>query len=137
MLVNVLISDEGFPMLTDFGSATLKECGLQFTSAASAAPFSPRWAAPEILDGNKCNNAGDVYAMAMEILTGKVPYHDMNDPAVIRSVMINKKIPERPESQIPTRNTHSDRLWGLLVDCWSFAPEKRPTAAMATKIVST
>ncbi|KAG9122209.1 hypothetical protein FRC07_001516 [Ceratobasidium sp. 392] len=134
---NVLISDEGVPMLTDFGNATIKECGLQFTSTASATPFSPRWAAPEILDGNKCNNAGDVYALAMEVLTGKLPYHNMNDPAVIRSVMIDKKIPERPVSQIPTGNTHSDRLWKLLVDCWRSVPEERPTAATATKTVST
>ncbi|KAG8717982.1 hypothetical protein FRC09_013340 [Ceratobasidium sp. 395] len=73
----------------------------------------------------------------MEILTGKVPYHDVDEPAVIMQVMISKRIPRRPEDQLPTGTVYGDRLWKLLVKCWSYVPEERPTAVTTTKIVRT
>ncbi|KAG9086677.1 hypothetical protein FS749_003456 [Ceratobasidium sp. UAMH 11750] len=133
---NILVSDNGIPMLTDFGSAVLKEYAIRFTGTTPAPPCSHRWAAPEILEGNKCDNAGDVYALGMTILetfTGKVPYCNMNDCTVIRTVMINKKMPERPMDRIPLGNMRGNRLWDLLMRCWLYAPEKRPTAAVVAQ----
>ncbi|KAG8724640.1 hypothetical protein FRC09_016185 [Ceratobasidium sp. 395] len=135
---NVLVSNDGAPMLTDFGSATLKECVVQFTCTALIAPFSSRWAAPELLMGDTCNTTGDIYALAMtilEVLTGKVPHYDVDERAVIKQVMINKRIPKRPEDQIPTGTVYGNRLWKLLVKCWSYVPEERPTAVTTTKIM--
>ncbi|KAG9092276.1 hypothetical protein FRC06_000165 [Ceratobasidium sp. 370] len=41
---NVLISNEGYAQLTDFGSSMLKHSTMQFTGASFRPSFSLRWA---------------------------------------------------------------------------------------------
>ncbi|KAG9093241.1 hypothetical protein FRC06_011592 [Ceratobasidium sp. 370] len=148
------MSDDGIPMLTDIGNATLKERTLQLTYTNAIFLCSPRWMvwhiilayaikahspqAPELMhNSNAYSTAGDVYALGMEILTGKVPYHNMDDRALLCAILFenNTRSPERPEGEIPTGNARGDRLWELLVQCWLYAPEKRPSAAAATEVM--
>ncbi|KAG8717310.1 hypothetical protein FRC09_014451, partial [Ceratobasidium sp. 395] len=65
---NVLISNSGEPLITDFGNAALLERTLQFTSTTTKGQLSPRWTAPEILEGDACSFESDVYALGMTIL---------------------------------------------------------------------
>ncbi|KAG9098021.1 hypothetical protein FS749_004907 [Ceratobasidium sp. UAMH 11750] len=84
---NVLVSDQGVPMITDFGNAVLQQGTLQFTETMNAPQFTPRWTvrmveckrimttngccnqAPELLDdGPKQSQEADVYALGMTIL---------------------------------------------------------------------
>ena len=44
MQLNVLISRNGTPMVTDFGNAVLQESTLQFTTTSTRISLSPRWA---------------------------------------------------------------------------------------------
>ncbi|KAG8742884.1 hypothetical protein FRC10_000804 [Ceratobasidium sp. 414] len=78
---NVLVSNEGVPMITDFGNAILQQGTLQFTETAKQSGFAPRWTAPEILDEREVRQSkeSDVYALGMEIITGKVPYSHINN----------------------------------------------------------
>ncbi|KAG8723277.1 hypothetical protein FRC09_003989 [Ceratobasidium sp. 395] len=65
---NVLVSDNGTAMLTDFGNTVLDAYSLQFTPTG-AAECSVRWAAPEILDGKTSSSMeGDIWALAMVCL---------------------------------------------------------------------
>lgn len=41
---NVLISDDGLPMLTDFGNAVLQNSTFQITVTTAKVALSPRWA---------------------------------------------------------------------------------------------
>ncbi|KAF8596589.1 kinase-like protein, partial [Ceratobasidium sp. AG-I] len=67
---NVLISNEGTPMLTDFGNAILQETTLQFTATSTKCAFSARWAAPELINENGTHSlATDVYALGMVCVT--------------------------------------------------------------------
>ncbi|KAG8734000.1 hypothetical protein FRC10_012008 [Ceratobasidium sp. 414] len=158
---NVLVSGEGIPMITDFGNAVLQQGTLQFTETIKQSGFTPRWTAPELLDERevKQGKEADVYALGMEIITGKVPYSYMNNSktyfslsgphtdldmlsgrlaatvvAIIKAIAIKKEVPKRPES-IPPDSQYGDTLWSLLQNCWEFEPEQRPSAAEVANIM--
>ncbi|KAG9086401.1 hypothetical protein FS749_003664 [Ceratobasidium sp. UAMH 11750] len=65
---NILVSDTGEPLITDFGNAILEECTLQFTSSTSGSHLSTRWTAPELLEGGKRSFEADIFALGMTIL---------------------------------------------------------------------
>ncbi|KAH7340929.1 kinase-like domain-containing protein [Rhizoctonia solani] len=110
---NVLIDGNGTPMLADFGNR-----------------ISPRWTAPEILDGSTSYSyAADVYALGMEVITGLVPFRELQrDQAVYTAIVIKNEIPKRPEACIPRQSRDGDALWSLLNQCWAYEPGKRPLA---------
>ncbi|KAG8709374.1 hypothetical protein FRC09_000699 [Ceratobasidium sp. 395] len=127
---NVLISDSGEPLITDFGNAALLERTLQFTFTTTKGQLSPRWtaSAPEILEGDPCSFESDVYALGMEAITGELPYAGVNDRAVMFAI-VRGKIPKRPETQIQSAGKYGDMLWSLLESCWALDPVTRPVAA--------
>ncbi|KAG9089131.1 hypothetical protein FS749_001594 [Ceratobasidium sp. UAMH 11750] len=69
---NILVSDNGTPMITDFGNAVLQQGTLMFTETKHAPQFTPRWTAPELMeeDGIRQSQEADVYALGMTILVG-------------------------------------------------------------------
>jgi hypothetical protein len=69
-------------------------------------------------------------------MTGKVPFHEKSDHSVMYLVTIQKKHPERPELHIPTNSQDGNKLWDLLVACWSSEPEARPSAVAVAAVVS-
>ncbi|KAB5592309.1 Tyrosine kinase catalytic domain containing protein [Ceratobasidium theobromae] len=129
---NVLMSEDNTPKLTDFGNAALKEYSLRFSTTTSGPGMSIRWTAPEVIEEITSHTTeADVYALGMttlEIVTGSVPYNGINDTAVVRRI-ITKVHPPRPEQHIPSGHEHADRLWSLLIGCWAYIPQDRPTAA--------
>ncbi|KAG9122786.1 hypothetical protein FRC07_000679, partial [Ceratobasidium sp. 392] len=129
--VNIVISDQGTPMLTDFGNAVLQEYTLNFTATTQKNSLSARWTAPELLYGGSYSVQADVYALGMtmlETITGKVPFSEKkNNLAVIASV-IGREIPTRPEEVVPPKSQCGDILWSLLKSCWEHDPTKRPNA---------
>ncbi|KAG8734736.1 hypothetical protein FRC12_018407 [Ceratobasidium sp. 428] len=132
--LNVLISDDGVPMLTDFGNAVLQDCTLNFTTTTQKNSLSPRWAAPELLDEREgtYSLAADVYALGMTILetfTGQVPYFGKSEFGVLSAVTIRKEIPPRPQEYIPSDSQQGDLLWLLLKRCWANNPDDRPDSS--------
>ncbi|KAJ1302003.1 hypothetical protein OPQ81_000838 [Rhizoctonia solani] len=134
---NILISNNGTPMLTDFGNAVLQERSLQFTESTTRTNISPRWSAPEILAGYTSSSyAAGVYALGMEIITGKVPFHELRrDQALYHPIVNERKIPQRPNEHIPINSKEGNCFWSLLVNCWAYMPEERPSAAEAQILV--
>ncbi|QRV95585.1 Tyrosine-protein kinase [Ceratobasidium sp. AG-Ba] len=127
--LNVLISSSGVPMLTDFGNAILRDYTLQFTGTTTRSSVSPRWAAPELLEGSTTfSKEADVYALAMETITGRVPYYEKGDHAVWFAVGVKREMPQRPGNTISTNSEQGDILWTLLISCWSHEPKERPSA---------
>ncbi|KAF8732470.1 kinase-like protein, partial [Rhizoctonia solani] len=138
---NVLISDNGTALLTDFGSADLTGRTITFTHVFDKCGWTMRWGAPEIVQEMiPLSKAGDIYALGMTILeavTGEPPFTGKNEIAVMLAVCFNKEIPTRPLAQIPVDNEHGNRLWDLLSICWSHEAEKRPSAAEVRSIMAT
>ncbi|KAG8709397.1 hypothetical protein FRC11_005589 [Ceratobasidium sp. 423] len=132
---NVLISDEGTPVLTDFGNSLHPNQSMKFTETTRNSSLTLRWSAPELLTGSGMHSkASDVYALGMtiyEVLAGTVPYNDKLEHTITYLVVINREHPSRPKS-IPVGGGDGDKLWNLLLRCWSFEPEKRPDVGGVT-----
>ncbi|KAF8602659.1 kinase-like protein [Ceratobasidium sp. AG-I] len=136
---NILLSNNGTAMITDFGNTVLGECALRFTQASSKPHFSSRWAAPEVLENKvQCSKEADVFALGMtllEIISGRPPYANIKgDAAVIYAIVDKKEIPKRP-TRIPSESKKGDLLWSLLQECWAFNPRNRPGAAKVEEVM--
>ncbi|CUA72981.1 MAP kinase kinase kinase mkh1 [Schizosaccharomyces pombe 972h-] [Rhizoctonia solani] len=138
---NVLISDDGNALLTDFGSADIKNRTLTFTQLMDQCGWTMRWGAPELLQEIVLpSKESDIYALGMTILeaiTGQLPFADKQEMAVMLAVCFKQETPTRPVFQIPAESKHGDKLWKLLCECWSHEAEKRPNAAEVGKIMGT
>ncbi|KAF8608176.1 hypothetical protein BDV93DRAFT_504675 [Ceratobasidium sp. AG-I] len=114
--------------IADFGSTIVGPCTLEFTLMLSCC--SIRWAASEILDNRDSRNTAptDVYALGMEIVTGRLPYTDRNERGVVLAVL-RKELPPRPDFKLLLGDAElGDHLWLLLMRCWAYEPGERPTA---------
>jgi len=144
---NVMIDDNGIPLLADFGqSEFVDHRGFTDTVAGSA-----RYLAPELVgyqpDADDSDDASeedvkhppyltketDVFAfsmVALEILTGKLPYFYLRlETTVIASVYDGV----RPDRQRCLPTTFTDPMWAILVDCWFQDPHQRPDMALVTQ----
>lgn len=66
-------------------------------------------------------------------MTGKLPYADKSNLAMICEVIVKKNLPPRPDfSHYLASQVTQDKLWNLLVRCWAYAPMDRITV-METK----
>ncbi|KAJ7113484.1 kinase-like domain-containing protein [Mycena epipterygia] len=129
--LNILVTPSRRACIADFGLASITDAmTVRFThSTVSSRGGTGRYLAPELVQGDKAHFGSDVYAFACvcyEILTGKVPFHELpNDMAVMFKV-VEGRWPSQPSSCSGT--VALDSLWGLLQDCWKETPDRRPTA---------
>ncbi|KAJ7050807.1 kinase-like domain-containing protein [Mycena amicta] len=132
---NVLVTPSKRGCIADFGLSTIANAvTVAFThSTAKAQAGTARYQAPELFqeeDPAQIHYGSDVYAFACvcyEILTGKVPFHDLrNDMAVMMAVARGRR-PLQPTSCSGTMAL--DSLWELMENCWQQQVEMRPTAS--------
>ncbi|KAF8198805.1 kinase-like domain-containing protein, partial [Mycena galopus ATCC 62051] len=131
--INILVTPSRRACIADFGLSSIANAmTVRFTlSTAPAGGGTARYQAPELFlgDGPKTFSS-DVYAFACvcyEILTGKVPFHELvNDMRVMFGVAEGQR-PSRPPSCSAT--VALDSLWELLQNCWDGKAEMRPTAS--------
>ncbi|KAF8573573.1 kinase-like protein [Ramaria rubella] len=120
---NILVDSSGSPRLSDFGLSQMAEVNLVTTS--SGAHGTLRWMAPELIVGSQAtvSQASDVYAFAMtcySLLSGKDPFSERPDMAVVMAVISKQERPPRPESV-------SSTLWMICTECWDQDPLRRPS----------
>lgn len=65
-----------------------------------------------------------------------LPYHGKPERCIMHIVTAKRELPERSEEHIPTNSKDGNKLWDLLVSCWCFEPEERPSAEGVAQIVS-
>ncbi|TFK43141.1 kinase-like domain-containing protein [Crucibulum laeve] len=129
---NILISDIGTPLLSDFGLSQIIHdvAGIPFTQSNGVAE-SYRYFAPEICLGKGIlSTRSDVYAFAMtvlEILTHKQPYnHIKHHPEAVLRASKGEQ-PMRPSDPAIIERGLGDDLWKVLTQCWSLDSSKRPS----------
>jgi len=139
---NVLMNDDGTPLLSDFGrSKFIDHRGFTTAFAGSARYMAPELTAaePDVVYGEDehgtYENQGtpnltkktDVFAfsmLALEILTGKLPFFYLRQDTTVIAFVQDGKRPERSKC-LPSVFTNS--MWALLENCWDTAPESRPS----------
>jgi serine/threonine protein kinase len=137
---NVLVNQEGNPYLADFGLASVRHNGATMTSAIEGG--STRWMAPELFmnmeaDGSdseedasplKVTRYSDVWSFAMlalELLTGEVPFPDKFLDAAVILALIQGERPKHPRSPEVIGRGLNNELWQYLCGCWKSSPEDR------------
>ncbi len=99
---NILMADEDWPLLSDFGLVKMVEDSLHLT-AGGASVGTPHYMSPEQAMGEPADHRSDIYSLGIvlyEAITGQRPYANENPVAVIYK-HINESIP-------PPRSLRSD-----------------------------
>lgn len=103
---NIVIDDEGYPKLVDFGSAKCIK-GRTYTTMGN-----PHYMAPEIILGHGYTIAVDYWSagiMLYEFLYAVVPFgEDENDPYMIYETVQKSKL------IFPAESENKDKIWDLL-----------------------
>lgn len=123
---NVLVRPDGRPVVLDFGLATGATIGGPLTQEGTVLG-TPRYQAPEQLEGRRVDDRADVYAMGVmlyEALSGRLP-HAAEDIYSLRSArMLQSPTPiEQIVPAIPTP------VAALIRRMLARVPEDRPSAA--------
>lgn len=104
---NILVTKEGTPKLLDFGIAKLLQTQGEIRSETQFQIFTPEYASPEQVRGEKITTSSDVYSLGVllyELLTDDFPYHfKSKTPLEIASVVCNSE-PLRPSFAITNEN---------------------------------
>ncbi|XP_025990475.1 mitogen-activated protein kinase kinase kinase 13 isoform X5 [Solenopsis invicta] len=115
---NVLIGQGEVVKISDFGtSKQWNEISTKMTFAGTVA-----WMAPEVIRNEPCSEKVDIWSYGVvlwELLSGEIPYKDVDSSAVMWGVGSNSL-----HLPIPTSCPEG---YGLLVkQCWSAKPRNRP-----------
>jgi len=134
---NVVISDDGVPLLCDFGLASVcdgDEREAMSTTVRRAG--SARHMAIELHQsdspGSSVTRQSDMWAFGMcciELLTSRPPFYGQSEGMVIVNI-ISGRFPERPSS-----SECQDHHWAIIRDCWSTDAHIRPSACQTLDIL--
>ena len=123
---NVLLAEDGTCRVTDFGIAKWAREGAVKT-ATGVVLGTPRYLAPEVIQGAPASPASDIYALGVmlhELLTGHAPY-ELADVMLLLQQHLTAPVPSaraaRPE--VPAA------VDALLARCLAKAPAGRPASA--------
>lgn len=150
---NIVMNFNGQPCLTDFGlSRMLEDHGLWQKSSSELAG-SMRWQSYELLDGTQkvVTIESDIFAWArtvlvnnmqflleqlytnwQEIMTGKVPFHEVSTRAVYGCVAVRHQLPSYPHD---AESRFTVREWQFLSKCWRADPARRPSSKDLLRLV--
>ncbi|TDL22518.1 kinase-like protein [Rickenella mellea] len=145
---NVVIDDDGQPRIADFGLTKVidSQASLLLDNSTSLdGGGNVRWHSPEVLHPSRFNlqhcgvtKESDIYAFAcvcLEIFTGKIPFWNLVDSAVVMEVGVNDKRPPRP-SEPATRMGLDDHMWAVMETCWITQPGDRMTISKVVEQIS-
>ena len=108
--------------LADFGTSKINRIGINLKTIAGSRP----WLAPEVSKSGY-TIAVDVYSFAItcsEIMTGKLPYHDMDQGKMEPNSTFKKNVKEGLRPTLP--KDCPIILSSYLQKCWATKPEERP-----------
>ncbi|KIM61222.1 hypothetical protein SCLCIDRAFT_1216116 [Scleroderma citrinum Foug A] len=135
--LNVLVTEEGRALLTDFGLSFLTNSSFSMSTSGHTGGSLP-WMAPEMLeqDGEvygEATAARDLWAFgmtALELFTREDPFYPLRGVGVMMRIM--KGPPDRPSAE-NTCSRLTDEWWGICSECWHADPSKRPTMLQVAK----
>ena len=125
---NVLLVNESFAKISDFGMSRALGIGKDYYRAKAGSKWPLKWFAPECIYYFKFSSKSDVWAFGVtlwEALSyGARPYDGMDSIQILRFLNADEKrqrLPPPPATPPPVQD--------LLARCWAFRPEDRPSFA--------
>uniref|UniRef100_I3JC72 Mitogen-activated protein kinase kinase kinase 12 n=1 Tax=Oreochromis niloticus TaxID=8128 RepID=I3JC72_ORENI len=116
---NMLITYDDAVKISDFG--TSKELNDKSTKMSFAGTVA--WMAPEVIRNEPVSEKVDIWSFGVvlwEMLTGEVPYKDVDSSAIIWGVGNNSL-------QLPVPDSCPESFKLLLRQCWNCKPRNRPS----------
>lgn len=121
---NVLLNNEYYPLITDFGMSKYFNVGHSKSQSREGGTLI--YMAPEIIDDKPCGRKVDVYSFGIlmfEVVTGLVPYPELINGKLGQFKFQSKVINEnyRPKFENPIKKSIQE----LIERCWSSNIEDR------------
>uniref|UniRef100_T1IN98 non-specific protein-tyrosine kinase n=1 Tax=Strigamia maritima TaxID=126957 RepID=T1IN98_STRMM len=120
---NILLASMEQAKITDFGLSRALRAGHEYYRATQGGRWPVKWYAPESINYATFSHASDVWSYGItlwEMYTyGKTPYGEMTGVQVIEFLEDGKRL-SKPD-RCP------DNVFQLVLQCWSYEPESRPT----------
>ncbi|XP_030050863.1 mitogen-activated protein kinase kinase kinase 12 [Microcaecilia unicolor] len=116
---NMLITYDDMVKISDFG--TSKELSDKSTKMSFAGTVA--WMAPEVIRNEPVSEKVDIWSFGVvlwELLTGEIPYKDVDSSAIIWGVGSNSL-------HLPVPSSCPDGFKILLRQCWNSKPRNRPS----------
>lgn len=136
---NVLISDEGQPLLTGFSLSFLVNSAFDLPVEVPSGGTLP-WMAPERFginsDASGVTPEADVWAFgmtALELFTRRAPFHGLKHVQVISRIM-KGLLPDLPEAE-STYSRLTEKWWQICSLCWKYDPSQRPTMLQIVEMI--
>jgi len=128
--MNVLISNEGIPLLSDFGLAVIAEELTQLPiSTVLTGAGNCRWMSYELLFCDAVpSKESDIWALGMviiELLTRRPPFAKLKKDAQVILALSKHQRPAKPNAKSNAIG-FSNGLWRFVNACWSDDPHRRP-----------
>lgn len=126
---NILLNDDFIIKLSDFGLSRM--VNILNLNEVKGKFGTIHWMPPEIMRAKKYEEASDVFSYGMilwEMMTGKIPYHDLEQNQIVALVADCGKIVEVPRDG-------NIALQKLIKNCLFYQPEKRSTFEAIVKFL--
>ncbi|XP_072457020.1 tyrosine-protein kinase ZAP-70 [Notamacropus eugenii] len=119
---NVLLVNQHYAKISDFGLSKALGADDSYYTARSAGKWPLKWYAPECINYRKFSSRSDVWSYGVtmwEAFTyGQKPYKKMKGPEVIKFIEEGKRMDRPPECP--------PDMYTLMKDCWIYKWEDRP-----------
>ncbi|KAF9449951.1 kinase-like protein [Macrolepiota fuliginosa MF-IS2] len=126
---NVLVSNEGHALVSDFGLSSIIGSGILSQNEATGG--ATRWSAPELFYGGDGGGGVsstwecDIWSfscLCYEVHTLRPPFFQYARDIHVIVALQRQEIPILPDGC-----NISDRMWGLMNKCWRYNPRDRPS----------